>query len=74
MELDAAKNHFLGRDLSAAQSNEELAAKLAREFIETGALRTHERLRADLSAITPTDLAKAAQAFVKGTIVRVDVD
>jgi predicted Zn-dependent peptidase len=73
-ELDAARNHFLGRDLSAAQSNDELTAKLAREFIETGGLRSHDRLRADLMSITPADLAGAARAFVKGTIVRVDVD
>jgi predicted Zn-dependent peptidase len=72
-EVDAARNHLLGRDLTAAQSNEELAAKLAREFVETGGLRSHEQLRALLLTITPTDLADAAQQFVRGTIVRVDV-
>jgi len=72
-ELNAARNHFLGRDLSAAQSNDELTAKLAREFIETGGLRSHESLRAALSSITPADLAAASQAFAAGTIVRVDV-
>ncbi|HYX46117.1 MAG TPA: insulinase family protein [Sphingomicrobium sp.] len=73
-ELGAAKSHLLGRDLSSAQSNEELTAKLAREYIETGGLRSRDRLRADLTAITPADLARAAQAFMNGTIVRVDVD
>ena len=73
-ELDAARSHLLGRDVSAAQSNDELTAKLAREFIETGGLRTHERLHSDLSTIMAADLAAAAQAFVKGTIVQVDVD
>jgi predicted Zn-dependent peptidase len=73
-ELNAARSHFLGRDLSAAQSNEEWTAKLAREFIENGGLRTHEQLRADLMAISLADLAAAAQAFAKGTIIRVDVD
>ena len=72
-EVDAARNHLLGRDLTAAQSNEELAAKLAREFVETGGLRSHEQLRALLQTITPADLANAAQEFVRGTIVRVDV-
>lgn len=72
-EVNAARNHLLGRDLTAAQSNEELAAKLAREFVETGGLRSHEQLRALLQTITPADLANAAQAFVRGTIVRVDV-
>ena len=72
-ELDAARNHLLGRDLSAAQSNEEWTAKLAREYVETGGLRSHERLRADLASITTADLLAAAQDFAKGTIIRVDV-
>lgn len=72
-ELDAARNHILGRDISAAQSNEEITAKLARDYIEAAGVRSHERLRAELASITPEDLAHAAQAFGKGTIVRVDV-
>jgi hypothetical protein len=72
-EVNAARNHLLGRDLTAAQSNEELAAKLAREFVETGGLRSHEQLRALLQSITPADLADAAPAFGRGTVVRVDV-
>jgi len=42
-EVEAARNHLLGRDLTAAQSNEELANKLAREFVETGGPRSHEQ-------------------------------
>jgi predicted Zn-dependent peptidase len=72
-EVEAARSHLLGRDLTAAQSNEELAAKLARVFVETGGLRSHEQLRALLQTITPADLADAAQSFASGTIVRVDV-
>lgn len=72
-EVDAARNHLLGRDLTAAQSNDELAAKLAREFVETGGLRSHEQLRAQLQTVTPADLAGAARAFGDGTIIRVDV-
>jgi predicted Zn-dependent peptidase len=73
-EVEAARNHLLGRDLTAAQSNEELAAKLAREYVETGGLRSHEQLSALLQTVTPTDLATAARGFVSGTIIRVDVD
>jgi predicted Zn-dependent peptidase len=73
-EVDAARNHLLGRDLTAAQSNDEITAKLAREFVETGAPRSHEQLKSQLQTITPADLAAAAQAFGKGTILRVDVD
>lgn len=72
-ETDAARAHLLGRDLTAAQSNEELSAKLAREFVETGGLRSHEQLRAMLLTITPTDLANVARAFTQGTVIRVDV-
>ena len=72
-EVEAARNHLLGRDLTQAQSNEELTAKIAREFVETGGLRSHEQLHAILETITPVDLAKLAPLFAKGTIVRVDV-
>lgn len=72
-EVEAARNHLLGRDLTAAQSNEELAAKLAREFVETGGPRSHEQLRALLQTITSADLANAVKSFAGGTIVRVDV-
>lgn len=72
-EVDAARNHLLGRDLTAAQSNEEIAGKLAREFVETGGPRSHDQLRAILQTITAADLANAAAAFARGTIIRVDV-
>jgi predicted Zn-dependent peptidase len=72
-ELRAARMHLLGRDLTAAQTNEELTSKLACEFVETGGLRTHEQLREQLQTITPADLATAARDFVRGTIIRVDV-
>jgi zinc protease len=73
-EVEAARTHFLGRDVTAAQDNEEIVAKLAREFVETGGLRSHEQLRAQLQAVTPADLAAAARSFVNGTIIRVDVE
>ena len=72
-EVEAARNHLLGRDLTAAQNNEELTAKLTRNFVETGVLRSHEQLRALLETITPQDLAAVAPSFVQGTIIRVDV-
>ncbi len=72
-EVEAARNHLLGRDLTAAQSNEELTAKLAREFVETGGLRSHAQLRDALQTITPADLAAASRSFADGTIIRVDV-
>ena len=72
-EVEAARNHLLGRDISSAQGNDELAAKLAREFVETGGLRSHEQLRSMLQSITAADLATAAIPFSQGTIIRVAV-
>lgn len=72
-ETDAARRHLLGRDLSAAQSNPEIAEHLARNFVETGGLRSHEEFAAMLATITPADLAAAARGFASGTILRVDV-
>jgi zinc protease len=72
-ELEAARNHLLGRTLTEAQSNEELAGKLSREFVETGGLRYREQFRKQLQTITRADLARLAAVLAKGTIVRVDV-
>ena len=73
-EVDAARNHLLGRDLTAAQSNEELTAKWARQFVETGGVQGHEDLRRRLNEISVADVANAARDFASGTIIRVDVD
>jgi zinc protease len=72
-ELEAARNHMLGRDITAAQSNDEITAKLAREFIETGGLRSHEQLREQLRSITSADLVRLAPALANSTLIRVDV-
>jgi zinc protease len=72
-EISAARNHLLGRDLTATQSNDELAAKLAREFVENSSIPTHQQLSAMLQSVDEADLAKAAKAFSNGTIIRLDV-
>ena len=72
-EVEAARQHLLGRDLSGAQTNDEIAAKLLRNFIETGGLRSHAELKAALDSITAADIAAAAPAFARGTMLRVDV-
>ena len=72
-EVDAARRHLLGRDLSAAQSNREIADRLARQFVEIGGLRSHQQLEAALNSIGPEDLAAIAPAFARGTLLRVDV-
>ena len=72
-EIAAARNHLVGRDLTAAQSNDELVARLGRQFVELGRLRSHAELEAALNAVTASDLAAAAAAIQAGTIIRVDV-
>lgn len=72
-EVDAARQHLLGRDLSGAQTNDEIADKLVRTFVETGGLRTHDQLKAMLDAVTPDEVRAAALGFSKGSILRVDV-
>jgi predicted Zn-dependent peptidase len=73
IEVEAARRHLLGRDLSAAQSNAEIAAALARQWVETGGLRSHDALAAELAQIGTAEVAAAANAFARGTILRVDV-
>lgn len=73
-EVAAARNHILGRSISSAQSNQELADKLTRDFLQDGKIRTYDELRALLQSITVADVAAAAAEFGKGTILRVDVD
>ncbi|MBC7985434.1 MAG: insulinase family protein [Sphingomonadaceae bacterium] len=72
-ETEAARRHLLGRDISAAQSNEEITERLARQYVETGGVRSHDELAVMLADIGPSDLAAAAAAFANGTIMRVDV-
>jgi predicted Zn-dependent peptidase len=72
-EVEAAKRNLLGRDISAAQSNLEIAHKLARQFVETGRLQSHAELEQLVNSISAADIAKAVPAFSAGTILRVDV-
>jgi len=72
-EMDAARRHLLGRDKSAAQSTQELAAKLARQFVEFGKPISHTELRDRLAAVSEADILAAARAFGRGTLIRVDV-
>ncbi len=73
-EIEAARSHILGRSISAAQSNQEIADKLTREYLEAGNIRSHDELSALLQSITADDIAAIATDFGKGTILRVDVE
>jgi predicted Zn-dependent peptidase len=73
-EVSEAKNHLLGRFTSAAQSNAELATKLAREWLWYGETLTIETLRARLNAVRHQDVLDAVAAFRAGTTIIVEAE
>ena len=70
-EVAEARQHRLGRYVSAAQSNDELATRLATEWLWYGELLTRDALAARLDAVTEADVAAAARDFAAGTVVTV---
>jgi zinc protease len=70
-ELAEAKANLLGRLRSAAESNEEISARLALEWLWYGRLLEPGEVEKTLAAITVNDLAKAAPAFAGGTFATV---
>ncbi len=72
-ELAAAKAHLLGRLVSAAQSNAEISAMLAREWIHSGRLPGDPDQAAAIARIGHDDLLRILPAFVAGTVAEVAV-
>jgi predicted Zn-dependent peptidase len=70
-ELAEAKRNFLGRLQTAAESNEEISAKLALEWLWYGRLLESGEAEKMLTEITTRDLAKAAPAFTSGVFALV---
>jgi predicted Zn-dependent peptidase len=70
-EIEEARRHLLGRRLSAAQSNRELAERLARDWAFHGQPLSWEALRERLAAISREDVLQALPAFSAGTLVAV---
>jgi predicted Zn-dependent peptidase len=70
-ELDEARRHLLGRKLSAAQSNRELADRMAREWLWYGEILRYGDLRQRLERVSLQDLLDVLPAFTAGTIVAV---
>lgn len=70
-ELAEAKRNFLGRMQTAAQSNEEISAKLALEWLWYGRLLEPGEVEKMLADITTKDLAKAVPAFTSGVFALV---
>jgi len=71
VELAEARRHLLGRFVSAAQSNEELADRLAREWLWFGKLMDYDALAARLGAVTRQDILELLPAFTSGAVVTV---
>lgn len=72
-EFAEAKRHLIGRRISAAQSNDEIAESLSLEWLAFGALRSVDDFAATVNAVTLDDVKAVLPAFVKGDIVTVTV-
>jgi zinc protease len=70
-EVAEARQHFTGRAISAAQSNDELAAELAQHWLWHNSLPSVEALAADLAAVSRDDVLAAIPAFVNGLTITV---
>lgn len=70
-EVEEAKNHLLGRAVSAAQSNEELAVALARDWLWYGEPSSVESLRERLGKTDADDVRRAVAAFTAGLTITV---
>ncbi len=68
-EVEEAKNHLLGRALSAAQSNQELAAALAQDWLWFGEVMTHESLQQRFAKVEVDDVRRVIAAFARGLTI-----
>ncbi len=71
-EIAEAKQHLIGRRISAYQSNEELSAFYAREWIEQGRLISQEEFEKRVRSITLQQVQKIIPKFLDGVTVTVD--
>jgi predicted Zn-dependent peptidase len=70
-EIDEARRHLLGRFVSAAQSNAELADRLSREWLWYGELVDYETLSAALNRVTREDVLAIVPEFTAGAVIAV---
>jgi predicted Zn-dependent peptidase len=68
-EVDEARNHLLGRYVSAAQSNRELADELARQWFWFGHPLEDAELRQRLDSVKRQDVVNLLPAFARGSTV-----
>ena len=70
-EIEEARRHLLGRFVSAAQSNAELADRLSREWLWYGELVDYETLSAALGHVTREDVLAILPEFTAGAVIAV---
>ncbi|MES1240859.1 MAG: insulinase family protein [Acidobacteriota bacterium] len=72
-EVEEARQHLIGRRLTAPMSDEEMSAAYAREWIERGRLLTDEEWEREVRRVTREDLLRIVPAFLAGVRGVVDV-
>ncbi|MFL6201496.1 MAG: M16 family metallopeptidase [Thermoanaerobaculia bacterium] len=72
-DIEEARQHLLGRRLTAPMSNEEISAAYAREWIERGRLLTEEEWEREVRAVTREQVLAIVPAFLTGVRGLVDV-
>jgi zinc protease len=70
-EIAEARQHFLGRHASAAQSTTEIVDRHIRQWITRGELDTADSLAKRLAAVDETDVREILPQLVSGAFVRV---
>lgn len=73
-ELDEAKQHLIGRRNTAYQSNEELTAFYAREWIEQGRLLDLKEFEKRVRGVGPEDVRRIIPDFLSGITAVVDTN
>ena len=72
-EVEEARQHLIGRRLTAPMSNEEISAAYSREWIERGRLLTEEEWEREVRAVTREQVLAIVPAFLAGVRGVVDV-
>ena len=68
-EVAGAKSHFAGRLASANQSNEEISAALATQWLWFGQLDAPQQMLARIDALTQAQVLAAVATFTSGKLV-----
>jgi predicted Zn-dependent peptidase len=72
-EIEEAKQHLIGRRITAPMSNEQLSAAYAREWIEQGRLLTDADYARRVRAVSRAQVLALVPRFLEGVTVVVDV-